>query len=194
VDPVQYYLETLLPRKLPLDLQYLEERSALKNLKLFFQALWVILAGAVSRRHLLDSWTQILLLGGDAVLCLVSLSLAHLLRFERLGVGLPVFYHLLPLAVLVRLPVFLYCGFYQTLIRYLSLADLKRVMQGAAIASLVFVAAAFLGGVIQGYSRGVFLIDWLCLAFLLTGYRLLAWKYRQRQSRKTIARAPKPTS
>ncbi|TRZ50664.1 hypothetical protein D4S03_06325 [bacterium] len=188
VDPITYYIETLLPLKLPLDLQYIEDRSFLKNFKLFFQAIWVILTGALGRRHLFDNWTQILLLLGDVLLCLASFTLAHLMRYDGLGPAydLAVFYKILPLAVLVRLPVFFYLGFYHTLIRYLSLSDIKRVIKGVAASSLALIGIAFILGIIWGYSRGVFLIDWFCLTFMLTGYRLLAWRYRQYQRSKTL--------
>jgi lipopolysaccharide/colanic/teichoic acid biosynthesis glycosyltransferase len=191
IDPRKYYLETLLPRRLQTDLQYLEGKSILKNFKLFFLTLWVILAGASSRRLLLDNRAQILLLLGDAFFCLVSILLAHLLRFESLQVPFLVFYKLLPLAVLVRLPFFFFFDFYQTLIRYLSLVDIKRIMTGVAFSSLAFVSIAFFLGLLAGYSRGVFLIDWLCLSFLLTGYRGLAWKYQESQRRKALVQDAK---
>jgi len=185
VDPKNYYLETILPRKLLIDLQYIENKSFLNNFKLFFQILWVILAGILSRRLLLNNWTQILLILEDAFLCLFSFTLAHLLRFESLQVDIPIFYKLLPLVVLVRLPIFFFFGFYQTLIRYLSLSDIKRIFTGVAVSSVVLVAVAFFFGTLQGYSRMVFLIDWLCLSFLLTGYRWLAWEYLHLQKGKT---------
>jgi lipopolysaccharide/colanic/teichoic acid biosynthesis glycosyltransferase len=191
VDPIKYYVEILLPRKFPTDLQFIENKSILKNLKIFFRALWVILAGALSRRLLLDNWTQILLLLGDAFFCLVSITLAHLLRFESLHVHFPVFYKLLLLAILVRLPVFFFFDFYRTLIRYLSLLDIKGIITGVTVSSLAFVAIAFFLGMLAGYSRGVFLIDWLCLTFLLTGYRGLAWRYQQFLRRKTLVEAPR---
>jgi lipopolysaccharide/colanic/teichoic acid biosynthesis glycosyltransferase len=191
IDARKYYLETLLPRRLHTDLQYIEEKSILKNFKLFFQTLWVILAGVLSRRLLLDNWSQILLLLGDTFFCLVSLTLAHLLRFESLQVDFPVFYKLLPLAVLIRIPFFFYFNFYQTLIRYLSLVDIKRFITGVTVSSIAFVAMAFFLGMLAGYSRGVFLIDWLCLTVLLSGFRWLAWKFRQSQRRKTVSEAAK---
>jgi lipopolysaccharide/colanic/teichoic acid biosynthesis glycosyltransferase len=191
VDPIKHYIEILLPRKLPNDLQYIENKSFLKDLKLFFQALWVIMAGILSRRLLLDNWSQILLLLGDTFFCLVSLTLAHFLRFESLQVDFPVFYRLLPLAVLVRIPFFFYFNFYQTLIRHLSLIDIKRIISGVTVSSIAFVAIAFFLGMLAGYSRGVFLIDWLCLIFLLSGFRWLAWEFRQSQRKKAVGETAK---
>ena len=189
VDPIKYYVETLLPLKLPLDLKYIEDQSFFKNFKLFFQTIWVILTGALSRRHLLDNWTQILLLVGDALLCIASFTWAHLVRYE--GFGPPAdrafFYQILPLAVLIRLPIFIHFGFYQTMIRYLSLSDIRRVIKGVTISSLVLIAVAFLFNISRDYSRGVFFTDWFCLSVSMTSYRLLAWKYRQYQRSKTLS-------
>lgn len=188
VDPVKYYIETLLPRKLPMDLEYIENPSFLKNLKYFFLAIWVIVTGALSRRHLLENWTQILLLLGDGLLCLASFTLAHLMRYEGFSSArdLAVFYTILPLAVLVRLPLFIYLGFYYTLIRYLSLSDIKGIFKGVTVSSLALIVVTFLFNIIRNYSREVFIIDWLCLTFLITGYRLLAWRYHQYRRSQTL--------
>jgi len=35
VDPVKYYIEHILPLKLPLDLEYIKDKSIFKNLKYF---------------------------------------------------------------------------------------------------------------------------------------------------------------
>ena len=191
VDPKKYYLETILPGKLAIDLQYIENKSFLKNVKLFFQIIWVILTGVLSRRILLNNWTQILLLVADACLCLFSFTLSHLLRFESFRVGLPVFYKLLPLVVLVRLPIFFFFDFYHSLIRYLSFSDIKRIFTGVPVSSVFLVAFAFFFGTLQGYSRMVFLIDCFCLSFLLTGYRWLAWEYLHYQKGITIVKDDK---
>ena len=57
----------------------------------------------------------------DAALCLVSFTLAHFLRFDGIKdpVATAAFYRLLPWAALVRLPIFIYFGFYNVLIRHL---------------------------------------------------------------------------
>lgn len=193
VDPVRYYLEHLLPRKLAVDLAYLENKTLLRDLKYLVQTAWAVLAGAVSRRHFFDSRSQILLLLGDAGLCLASFSLVHLARY---GVftgrsGMAMLFQLLPLAVLIRLPVFVYFGFYQTLIRYLSLYDLKRVAKGVAVSSLTLVAASFFLDIIRGYSRVVFLLDWLCLTTLLVGLRVMLWGVRQRERYQNLAQVDK---
>jgi lipopolysaccharide/colanic/teichoic acid biosynthesis glycosyltransferase len=190
-DPVQYYIQHILPRKLPVDLRYIESKSFLRDLGYLFQAVWAVLGGALSRRHLLDNRSQIALLLGDAGLCLVSFSLVHLLRYGSLfrAADTAILTWLLPLAVLVRLPVFIYFGFYHTLIRHLSLYDIKRVVKGAAAASLALIAVSFLFDAARSYSRGVFLIDWLCLTTLLLGYRGVLWRRRQQKRLRGLTTA-----
>ena len=109
---------------------------------------------------ILDNLTQILLLVGDMLLCLASFTLAHLVRFEGFGssANLASFYQILPFAVLIRLPIFIYFGFYKTMIRYLSLSDIKRVIKGVAISSVALIAVAFIFNISRGASRGVFLL------------------------------------
>jgi len=177
-DPKKYYIEHILPWKLPVDLQYIDDKSLFKDLKHIFLAVKVTLTGAVARRHLTDNLSQIFLLVSDLGLCAVSLTLAHLLRFEDFSYPLMnrVFLGLLPWAVLIRLPVFIYFNFYHTLIRHLSLYDIKRVFTGVALSSVAFVSTSFFLGLTHGYSRGVFLIDWFCLTTMLIAYRALLKK------------------
>lgn len=175
-DPQKYYINHILPQKLPLDIDYIKNRSFLKNLKYLFQAIWVVIVGVISRRHLWDNRSQILLMVTDAVLCLVSFALAHKLRFEYTidPVSQQIFYRLLPWVVLIKLPIFIYLGFYYVLIRHLSLYDLKKVFKGVALASFAFVTISYMTGLSRGYARAVFLIDWFGLTAMLTGYRAMA--------------------
>lgn len=127
----------------------------------------------------MDNRSQIYLMLADMALCLGSLLLAHFLRYESLSdaTAQKYLYGLLPWAVLVRLPVFIYFGFYHTLIRYISFYDIKMVIKGVAISSLLLICISFFFGlVIYGYSRGVFIIDWFCLTTFLVGYRALLKK------------------
>ena len=67
VDPARYYMEEILPKKLPVDLQYIETRSFFKDVKYLFLGTWVTLTGAMSRQHLTDNLTQILMLIADTL-------------------------------------------------------------------------------------------------------------------------------
>ncbi|MGQ9921339.1 MAG: sugar transferase [Desulfobacca sp.] len=178
IDPKKFYVEEILPKKLPIDLAYIADQSFGKNLKYLFLGLWVTIAGAISRRHFWENRSQICLFLGDAALCLLSFTVAHGLYYGTINsaASLATFTRLLPWAVLVRSAVFISMGFYLVLIRHLSLDDLKKVIQGVALASGAFIVVAYLLGLISGYPRSVFVIDWFCLTTLLVGYRALAKK------------------
>lgn len=185
VDPVQFYIEHILPKKIPVDVQYITDKSLLKNFKYMLLALKVTLTKAISRQHLWDNRSQFYLMLADIAACAFSFTLAHLLRYESFSLreSLQTFLILLPLAVLVRLPIFVYFGFYHTLMRHLSFYDIKRIFHGVALSSIILVGVSFLSGYViselpkfSSYSRSVFLIDWLCLTILLTSMRALLKK------------------
>jgi lipopolysaccharide/colanic/teichoic acid biosynthesis glycosyltransferase len=177
VNPRLYYLESILPPKVARDLDYLRHKTFLGDLKLIILGMWAMVSGAISRRHLTDNLTQLLMVGIDVACCLASLSLASWLRYSGLipQAELDILLQLLPLAVLCRLPIFYYFGFYQTLIRYFSLADVKNIFDGVLLASGLFVVVSFLSGIdLRSYGRTICIIDWFLLTCMLIGYRGLA--------------------
>jgi lipopolysaccharide/colanic/teichoic acid biosynthesis glycosyltransferase len=193
-DPARFYLEELLPRKLPVDLQYIETKSFLKDLKYLLLGIWVTITGAISRQHLTDNLTQILMLSADTLCCLASFSLAHFIRFEGFPPGeiTRTFWHILPLTVVTRIPIIFYMGGYQTLIRYFGLKDLKRVFQAVFLGSLLLVLCSYFSGVLfLGYGRGVFVIDWLCLTVILLGYRMMLKTLHQYLMKEQVHGEPK---
>jgi len=196
VDPQRFYVEEILPKKLPLDLEYIEDRSLVKNLKYLVLGLWVTITGAISRRHLWDNRSQLCLFAADMVCCALSFALAHFLRFDGLPkdpASLAAFYRLLPWTVLTRLPVFIGFGFYHVLIRHLSFYDIKRVIQGVVLASGILIVVAYLLGLTAGYPRGVFVIDCFALMSLMVGYRALAkrlYLHYKAQPGQEAARTP----
>jgi lipopolysaccharide/colanic/teichoic acid biosynthesis glycosyltransferase len=176
VDAARFYLDEILPQKLKVDLQYIENKSFLKDLKYLLLGAWVTFSGAISRQHLTDNLTQILMLATDTLCCLASLTLAHLLLFEGFPPGAitRAYWQILPLTVLTRIPVIFYLGGYQTLIRYLGLRDLKKVFQAVILGSLLLVLCSYFAGILfLGYGRAVFVVDWLCLTVMLVGYRVM---------------------
>jgi FlaA1/EpsC-like NDP-sugar epimerase len=111
----------------------------------------------------------------------LSFSLAHLLRFDGLGSQQMqgVFFRLLPFVLLIRLPVFFYFNFYHLMVVHFSLHDIREIFKGVALGSVFLVSFTYLSGLmylaLQGYGRGVFVIDLWILAALLIAYRIL-WK------------------
>jgi lipopolysaccharide/colanic/teichoic acid biosynthesis glycosyltransferase len=185
VDPEQFYIEHILPKKIPVDVQYITDKSLMKNFKYIFLAMKVTLTKAIGRQHLWENRSQIYLMLADLGACVFSLTVAHLLRYEGFSNqdSFQTFLMLLPLTVLVHLPIFAYFGFFHTLIRHLSIFDIKRIFKGVAFSSLILVAIFFLSGLaiytkpmVSSYSRSVFLIDWVLLTILLVALRLFLKK------------------
>jgi lipopolysaccharide/colanic/teichoic acid biosynthesis glycosyltransferase len=176
VDPTRYYIQAILPLKLPLDLEYIQNKSWLLDLKYLFLATKATITGAISWQHVRDNVSQISLLFTDSLCCLLSFQLAFFFRFKTL---LPYGSHpgawkILPLILLVRLPLLVYFGGYQTVIRYLGLSDLKQLFLGVSSGSIVLLIAAWLADFsLAAYGRTVFVLDWLYLLLLLSGYRAL---------------------
>ena len=193
VNPRLHYLEHILPPKVTRDLEYLRHKTFLGDLKLIIQGIWAIASGAISRRHLTDNLTQLLMVGIDVACCLASLALATWLRFNGLlpQAELNTLYQLLPLAILCRLPVFYYFGFYQTLVRYFSLEDVKNIFDGVLIGSSFFLAVSFLCGFdSRSFGRSICIIDWFLLTCLLIGYRALAKAIHTHYYEQHLGEAP----
>jgi len=177
VNSREYYLKHILPVKLVIDLEYLQQKTFWGDVKLIWLALWATVVGTVSRSHLTDNLTQILMLFGDILCCLAALLLAHVLRFGFTFTAgqIDILIWLLPVAVLVRLPVFYYFGFYQTLVRHFSMSDVRMVFYGALAGSAILIVVSYFSGLdIQTYGRSVCLLDWALLTAMLIGYRAFA--------------------
>lgn len=195
VDHKRYYIDYILPKKLPLDLQYIEDKSFFKDIKYLVLGLQATVAGAISRRHLTDNRSQLLMLVTDLVLCIISFFIAHALRYDTVSAshGYNTMVKLLPWVVVLRLPVFIYFGFYHTLIRHLTIFDIKKVFTGVGLSSLLLVCFTFFSGLSEtGYSRGVFIIDWFCLTTLIVGYRVLLKKlYQTKRTKGEVLKSDK---
>ena len=85
VDPQQYYIEEILPKKLPLDLEYVRHPSLVKDLQYLVLGIKETVCKAISWKLVLQNKSQLYLLGTDVMLSLISFGLAHLLRFEGIA-------------------------------------------------------------------------------------------------------------
>ncbi|OGW40850.1 MAG: hypothetical protein A2Y97_13875, partial [Nitrospirae bacterium RBG_13_39_12] len=122
VDVREHYIKYIMPQKLRIDLNYINSRSFLIDLKYIFQGAMVTITGAISRRHFLNQKSQIGLFFIDTFLCMFSYFLSYLLRLEGNfpPKELIIFFHVLPYLLMIRMSVFIYFGFYNTLIRFIS--------------------------------------------------------------------------
>jgi lipopolysaccharide/colanic/teichoic acid biosynthesis glycosyltransferase len=176
VDPSKFYIQSILPAKLPLDLEYIRNKSFLLNLKYIFLAVMVTITGAIGRRHLLDNLSQISMILADSACCFLTFFAAYYFRFQKFLTFGPD--HDLPLLLLLiwltRIPLLVYFGCYQTVIRYIDLSDLRKVFLGVSLGSFCLVTIAWLFGLnLSNYGRAVLLLDWLSLTTLLIGYRTI---------------------
>jgi UDP-GlcNAc:undecaprenyl-phosphate/decaprenyl-phosphate GlcNAc-1-phosphate transferase len=127
----------------------------------------VVLAQLMNKRILL----AIVL---DFILICVAYISAHLLRFEGVipRTFVPIISETLPVMIGVKLGLFYLLGVYRRDWHDTDLLDLLALLKSSVLASLVCVAVLFLWTGLRGYSRAVFVLDWVLTYGLLTGMRL----------------------
>lgn len=110
----------------------------------------------------------------DFLIISVSYVAAYVLRYEGIlsQESLNLIVDSLPILIIIKLSSFYWFGLYKGVWQYVSLHDLFSVFKAVTfgcIASIVALAFIFR---IQGYSRAVFVIDWLILLIAASGVRL----------------------
>ena len=172
VDPKEYYLNHILPKKLKIDLEYVESRSFLKDLGYLVRGVLITITGAVARRHFFENAQQIALFFCDAFLSGFSYFLAYFLRMEGEFplVEKMILLHTLPYVIMVRIITFTAFGLYGSLISYMSFDEVIKIVKAVSFSSVLMVLLTFLIGE-RAHPRSVFAIDWFVLICLLGGYR-----------------------
>jgi lipopolysaccharide/colanic/teichoic acid biosynthesis glycosyltransferase len=173
VDPKEYYIKYILPMKIEMDLEYVRNRSFLKDIGYLFQGVRITVTGAVTRRHLFENAEQLALFFCDACICIFSYFLSYFLRVEGdfSAVHRAVFEQTLPYVIISRMFILMYFGLYSTLIRYMSFDVLIKIVKGVTFSSILITLLSFFLGA-RSHPRSVFAIDWFILVCLLSGYRL----------------------
>ncbi|TVM17155.1 polysaccharide biosynthesis protein [Oceanidesulfovibrio indonesiensis] len=116
------------------------------------------------------------LMAVDALLAAVAYGLAYLVRFE--GGPLPaeqwtnLLAFILPFTAL-KLLFFRLFNLHRGMWRFTSVHDLAAVAKAATLASLVMLAALLIAQRFHGFSRSVFLLDWLFTMLLVGGVRVI---------------------
>lgn len=103
-----------------------------------------------------------------------ALSLSFLLRFDfTLGhtVYPKLFLYSLPVNIVVFLIVATFFNLYQGIWRYVSVDDLKDIVQASALATLVFMFIVILSGQFEGYPRSIYVMNFAFFIFLNGGTR-----------------------
>lgn len=120
--------------------------------------------------------TGALLITVDALLAAAAYALAYLVRFE--GGPLPaeqwtnLLAFILPFTAL-KLVFFRLFHLHRGMWRFTSVHDLADVAKAATLASLIMLAALLIAQRFHGFSRSVFLLDWLFTMLLVSGVRVL---------------------
>jgi len=137
--------------------------------------------GNVILNNMLMHKRRILEVGGDFILICVAYISAYLLRFE--GVlslrNQDLIVKSLPFIVIIKYIVFFKCGLYRGVWRYVSIPDLINIFKGVSLASIVSAVTILFIWRFQGFSRAVFVIDWLLLFVLISGSRILERVYKE---------------
>jgi len=173
VDPQQYYIESILPKKLTVDLEYVKQASTLNDMKYILLGIKETLFKVLSWKLILQNKSQIYLLFVDIFFVIYSFIFANILRFDGSlsKIHLINFLPLLPVFVLIRISCFFYFGLYSTLVRHISGIDIIGIFNGVSTSSALLISLTFFFD-IRTSSRLVFFIDWLFLIFLMTSLRL----------------------
>lgn len=127
----------------------------------------------VALRAVMRHKREIAGLVADLLLIVGSFVVAHYLRFET---GLPAEHldrmmALLPVVVLVKVGTLYAFGAYRGLLRYAGSHELITVARASTVASGLIVVGLVLAFRFEGYSRSVFVIDWLLTTVSLTALR-----------------------
>jgi FlaA1/EpsC-like NDP-sugar epimerase len=116
---------------------------------------------------------------------------AHLIRFEF---SIPMHFvqslkQMLPWVLLAKLSCFYFLGLYRGMWRYTSIADLLNVIKATIVSTLLILAFILFKSAFIGYSRSVFLIDFLLTILFIAGFRISVRLFFDRYSKET----PTPT-
>jgi UDP-GlcNAc:undecaprenyl-phosphate/decaprenyl-phosphate GlcNAc-1-phosphate transferase len=135
----------------------------------------VILSGAVMYKR------RILEVAVDFTLICAAYIAAYLLRFEGMlaAENQDLIAKSLPLIVIIKYLVFFRFGLYRGIWRYVSIRDLINIFKAVTVASAISAVMVLFIWRFQGFSRAVFVIDWLLLFVFVSGSRILERIYKE---------------
>ncbi len=130
---------------------------------------------------------QVLTVSLDLALIVMAYYMAYLLRFEEAMAGeINRFLDSLPIVLISQLVVLVGFGLYQGVWRYAGLRDFLRIVSATAVGTMGAVSILVLMQRFEGFSRAVFVLDWLLLMVLIGGsrvsFRLFGMAFRSRPS------------
>ena len=108
-----------------IDLEYIDRKGLLEDIKYLLEGVLITIFGAIKVEYLMKNRRQLLFLGIDLSLSILSYLTANLLRFDFAipKKEQPIILPLLLFISLIRPLAFIYFGLYQGLHRYVSTKD-----------------------------------------------------------------------
>ncbi len=137
--------------------------------------------GSVVLNSILLHKRRILEVGVDFILICLAYISANLLRYEGV-LTIPsqdIIVKSLPLILIVKYLVFFKFGIYRGMWRYVSVLDLVNIFKAVSLASIASAMLILFIWRFQGFSRTVFIIDWLLLFLFISGSRVLERVYKE---------------
>ena len=131
----------------------------------------------------------------DLLLLIAALYTALLIRFEFSipSYFLASFLEILPYALLTKVASFYLFDLYRGMWRYTSISDLLNIIKAATTSSLLIVAFIAFKTRFIGYSRSVFLIDWLLTILFIAGFRLVVRLFFERYTTNESGKRTRPS-
>ena len=137
--------------------------------------------GSVVLNSILLHKRRILEVGGDFILICLAYVSANLLRYEGILTidSQDIIVKSLPIILIVKYLVFFKFGLYRGMWRYVSVLDLVNIFKAVSFASIASAILVLFIWRFQGFSRTVFIIDWLMLFLFISGSRVLERVYKE---------------
>jgi lipopolysaccharide/colanic/teichoic acid biosynthesis glycosyltransferase len=170
----KFYEERILPQKLKTDLEYVRNRDPFKDVKLLLIGIAAVAFSSLHWRYIFESRRRSMFLVFDLCISMLSYFIAFLLRF---GGHIPeaefdTMVRMFPFIVLIRAPLFVYFGLYQTLWQYLGTQELLSIIKAVLSGSLLLPFAPFFLQ-FEIFPRSALVIDALVLISIIGGSRIV---------------------
>jgi UDP-GlcNAc:undecaprenyl-phosphate GlcNAc-1-phosphate transferase len=125
----------------------------------------------------------------DFILLAFAYYLSYRLRFEGTAFSFyfKIFLRSLPMIIACKLAVFFVMGVYRGLWSFISTTDVGLLIRASLVGSILSIAALTFVYRFKGFSKGVFLIDWIISTGLLLGVRGSFRMFLETQKRQTLS-------
>ncbi|PID74099.1 MAG: hypothetical protein CSB33_00275 [Desulfobacterales bacterium] len=125
---------------------------------------------------------------GDILLLVLAYYLSHLIRFD--GNIPPAMLSIFSFTVIGIIPVKIitisYFGLYRGMWRYTSIYDMINLIKACAVSSSIIVSIILILFRFNGFSRGIFCIDFILTLLFLGGYRISVRLFYTQSGEKNI--------